>query len=536
MVQAHGFNEAQQPETLARSGAPPRGSLFGRRFAVATDHPLTSLTAMSVLQSGGNAVDAAIAAAAVNVVTKPNRTHLGGDAFALIWHRRSGQVEALNAGGRAPLAASREAFAEGIPPTGPRASTIPGIVDSWVELHARHGSRPLGGLLDPAIGFCEDGFSASLHLSTAMAPLATLAEGPLRAAFTKSGVPYEPGDTFRQPDLGRTLRAIAAEGRDGFYAGPVGGAIAEAMARSGGLITLEDLAAPTAHWQAPVSTTYRGHTVYEQPPPSQGLILLEGLAIAEEFPLAEWGPAGPDATHAMVEATRLAFADLRRYGADPDFEAVPLEPLLSKEHARAQAARIDMARASAHEGVPIASDTTSFVVADEEVAVCYIQSIFAPGGSRFLIPGTGILMNNRMTGFSLDPASPNCLAPGKRTVHTLNNFLVVKDGHLVVGGGTPGADFQVQTNLQVITAVVDGCMDLQAAVDLPRWATSTGGRLSIESRAPDGLRVDLASRGHQLNVTGPWGVRACSQVIASLDDHGWAVASDLRGEGLALAL
>ena len=168
--------------------------------------------------------------------------------------------------------------------------------------------------------------------------------------------------------------------------------------------------------------------------------------------------------------------------------------------------------------------------------MCYIQSVFAPWGSRFLIPGTGILMNNRMTGFSLDPASPNCLAPGKRTVHTLNNFLVVKDGRLVVGGGTPGADFQVQTNLQVITAVVDGGMDLQAAVDLPRWVTSTGGRLSIESRAPEGLRADLTSRGHQLNVTGPWGVRACSQVIASLDDRGWAVASDLRGEGLALAL
>jgi gamma-glutamyltranspeptidase/glutathione hydrolase len=536
MVQARGFNEAQLPDALPHSGAPPRGSISGRRFAVATDHPLASLTAMSVLQSGGNAVDATIAAAAVNVVTKPNRTHLGGDAFALIWRRATGEVEALNAGGRAPVAASPELLGDGIPRTGPRASTVPGLVDSWIEMHSRHGSRPLSTLLEPAIGFCEEGFPVSLHLSTAMATLAAVPEEPLREVFTKSDAPYAHGETFRQPDLGRTLRAIGERGRDGFYAGAVGHAIAEAMSSSGGLVTLEDLAGPAAHWQTPIATTYRGHTVYEQPPPSQGMILLEALSIAEEFPLGDWGASSPDATHAMVEATRLAFADLRRHGADPDFEKVPVERLLSKDYARDRAARIDMARTSKHEGVPIASDTTSFVVADEEMAVCYIQSVFAPWGSRFVIPGTGILMNNRMTGFSLDAASPNCLAPAKRTVHTLNNFLVVKDGRLVVGGGTPGADFQVQTNLQVITAVVDGGMDLQAAVDLPRWATSTGGRLSIESRAPGSLVEALTARGHELRVLGPWGVRACSQVVASLEDGGWSVASDLRGEGLALAL
>ncbi len=530
------FNAVQLPAPLPGLEAPRSGPVMGSRYAVATDHPLASLAAMDVLQGGGNAVDATIAAAAVNVVTKPNRTHLGGDAFALIWHRDTGEVECLNAGGRAPLSATLEAFAGGIPRTGPRASTVPGLVDSWVELHSRHGSRPLAELLRQAIALCDDGFPVSLHLSTAMASLPGAGEEALRATFLKDGSrPYAPGEVLRQRDLGETFRAIAVEGRAGLYEGRVGRAIAASMASSGGLLNLDDLAEPASRWHEPLKSFYRDCAVYEQAMPSQGMILLEALNIAERFPLGEWGLASPDSVHVMVEATRMAFADLRRYGADPDFEHVPLERLLSEDHAREQAARIDLRRSAVAGVAPISSDTTSFVVADEKMAVCYIQSVFAAWGSRFVVPGTGILMNNRMTGFHIDPASPNRLAPGKRTVHTLNNFLVVKDGRLVVGGGTPGADFQVQTNLQVIAGVLDWGLDLQAAVDTPRWATSTGGRLSVESRLSPAIREDLSSRGHQMQVAGPWGVRACSQVISSLD-AGWAVASDLRGEGLALAV
>ncbi len=530
-------NAAQIPLPIAGVESARRGPVMGARFAVATDHPLSAQAAMSVLRGGGNAIDATIAAAAVNVVTKPNRTHLGGDAFALIWHRRSGEVECLNAGGRSSYKATPEAFAEGIPRSGPLAATVPGLVDSWVEMHRRHGTRPLASLLEPAVRLCGDGFPTSLHLSTAMASLANVRDAALRAAFLQpGGEPYAPGQTFRQPELGRTLAAIAADGREGFYGGATGHAIAEAMSAAGGLIDLDDLAVPTAHWQEPLRSSYRGCAVYEQAMPSQGLILLEALKVAERFPLADWGLTSADSVHVMVEATRLAFADLRRFGADPDFESLPVERLLSDDHASELAARIDLSRANAARPVPISSDTTSFVVADEEMVVCYIQSVFAAWGSRFVIPGTGILMNNRMTGFHMDPASPNRLAPGKRTVHTLNNFLVLKDGRLLVGGGTPGADFQVQTNLQVIAGVVDWGLDLQSAVDTPRWATSTGGRLSVETRMAAPLRDELAARGHDLQLAGPWGVRACSQVIASLDGGGWAVASDLRGEGLALAV
>ncbi len=528
---------AQLPPIPAGVEAARRGPVMGARFAVAADHPLTSLTAMNILQSGGNAVDAAIAAAAVNVVTKPNRTHLGGDAFALIWHRDTGQVECLNAGGRAPARAMPEAYAAGIPRTGPRAATVPGLVDSWMELLGRHGTRPIASLLQPAIGFCEDGFPVSLHLATGMAGLPRAQDDALKAAFLKTnGAPYQPGETFRQPELAESFRAIAADGRDGFYAGRVGRAIGVAMSKAGGLIDLDDLAEPAARWQEPLTSSYRGCDVFEQALPSQGLILLIALNVVERFPIADWGILSPDSVHVMVEATRLAFADVRRHAADPDFERVPTEWLLSGEHARELAAAIDLKRATAGAGVPIASDTTSFVVADQKLAVCYIQSVFSPWGSRFVIPGTGILMNNRMTGFNLDAASPNRLVAKKRTVHTLNNFLVVKDGRLIVGGGTPGADFQVQTNLQVIAGVVDWGLDLQAAVDSPRWATGSGGRLSIESRTVPAMVESLAERGHDVHSAGPWGVRACSQVVSSLEGGGWAVASDLRGEGVALGL
>jgi gamma-glutamyltranspeptidase / glutathione hydrolase len=529
------------PGTASLPGieAPRRGPVYGTRLAVAADHPLASFVAMTIFQRGGNAVDAAIAAAAVNVVTKPHRTHLGGDAFALVWHRESGDVDCLNAGGRAPLDVRLERFRQGIPARGPLASTVPGIVDSWSELQGRYGSLPLRELLAPAVQLADHGFPVSFRLSEAMKLIAT-PETPeaLKRAYLKNGdSPYEPGDTLRLPEVAAALSRIAEEGREGFYGGETGNLLAAAMKESGGLIGPEDLEMPTAHWHEPLVTPYRGHVVYEQALPSQGVILLEALNIVEQFPLAKWGAVSADSVHVMAEATKLAFADLRRHGADPLLEEVPLEMLLSKEHAKSRAAEIDLkhARAAAVQITP--SDTTSFVVADEEMAVSYIQSIFSPWGSRFLIPGAGVLMNNRLRGFHLDAASPNRLAPGKRTVHTLNTFLVVKDGQLVVGGGTPGGDFQVQTNLQMIAGVVDWGLDLQSALDMPRWANLAGGRLAIEGRFTLDLHQELVSRGHTVQVVAGWeATLSRGQLIASNPAGGWAVASDLRGEGVALGL
>ena len=519
--------------------APRRGPAYGTRGAIATEHQASALAGLRVLESGGNAIDAAIAVSAVNVVVKPHYTHLGGDAFALIWHRETDKVECLNAGGRAPIAATPDAFADGVPMRGPRASTVPGLVDAWVELHGRHGSRPLAQLLAPAIALAEDGFPVSQRLAGAMALLASdesLAFDSTRALFLSNGAPYRPGELFRQPEFAQTLRDIAERGRNGFYAGRAGQAIASAMRDAGGLIDEDDLAQRTAHWHEPLTTTYRGCTVFEQALPSQGMVLLESLNIIESFPLREWGSSSANSIHAMYEATRLAFADLRRHCGDPEHVDVPVERLLSKEHGALRAKEIDMSRARQPAARVVGGDTTSFVVADGETAVAFIQSVFAPWGSGFSVPSTGILMNNRMNGFSLDPSSPNCLAPGKRTLHTLNNYIVVRDGRLVLAGGTPGGDYQVQTNLQTLVAAIDWQLDIQSAIDAPRWVHAGRGRLAAERRFPDDTLIELEQRGHEVHRLAAWdGTVQRANVIAQTES-GWAAAADARGAGVALAL
>lgn len=531
--------DARQP---AGSTPPHRGPALGTRYAIATDHPAATLAGMETLRRGGSAVDAAIAASAVCAVTKPDRTQLGGDAFALLWQRKTDTVECLNAGGRASHHATLDRFANGIPEAGAAASTVPGIVDSWVELHERHGRLPFAGLLRPAIELAEGGFPVSAQVAAVMAMLADPSSGPggesARRTFLVDGKrPYRPGELLLQPELAETLRRIAADGRNGFYAGETGRAIVEALRAGGGLIDEEDLAQPTALWHEPLAVDYRGHTVYEQAPPSQGIIVLLALKIAERFPIAQWGLASADAAHVMIEAIRLAFTDRRRHVADPLLEDVPVDWLLSDEHTAELAGEIDLSRTNAPALSPAGSDTTSFVVADEEMAVSCIQSIYARWGSGAVIPGTGVLMNNRMLGFHTDPSSPNRVAPGKRAVHTLNTFLVTRDGELVIGGGTPGADYQVQVNLQTIAGVVDRGLDLQSAIDAPRWVSLPDGTVRIETRFPEAMLADLERRGHALQRVGPWyGDVSRSQAIASLPGGGWAAASDIRGEGGALAL
>ena len=515
--------------------------MFGSRFAVASDHPIASLVAMNIMQRGGNAADAAVAVAAVNVVTKPHRTQLGGDAFALVWRRQHNTVDCLNAGGLAPKLATPERFADGIAAAGAASSTIPGLVDAWIELNITYGTMPIERLLEPAIRLAEEGFPVSHRLYGAMTMLPDMRESyadPLRAAFLKNGhTPYAPGETLKQPELAETLNRIADEGREGMHEGHVASLIAKAMEAAGGLIGEADLAGQTAHWHEPLVTSYRDYQIYEQALPSQGIILLEALNIAEQFPLAEWGLGSADAVHVLAEATKLAFADSQRYAADPDIETVPAEELLSKEFAKKRAAEIDLRRANQPGPAALRSDTTEFVVGDEELAVAFIQSIFSPWGSGFMIPGTGILMNNRLRAFSSDPASPNLIKPGKRTIHTLNTFMAIKDDQLVVGGGTPGGDFQVQSNLQTLVGSLDWQLDLQATLDMPRWVALGEDNLTMEARFAPNVRDDLAGRGHKVHVAAAWdGTLARSQVIASRPDGGWAVASDLRGEGVALGI
>jgi gamma-glutamyltranspeptidase/glutathione hydrolase len=419
-------------------------------------------------------------------------------------------------------------------------NTVPSVVDGILELHTRYATLTIDTLLAPAIELAEEGFAVPMRFSGAMHNLTRL-KGPefdeIKRVFLKDGEAYAPGEVLRQPELAKTLQRIVDGGREGFYDGQTAELITKAMSKFGGLVAQDDLREPQAVWGDPISTTFAGCTVYEQPLPSQGIVLLLALNIVEHFPLADWGPASPNALHVMVEATRLAFADSRRYSADPDFEEIPLEALLSKEHGKRQAARIDMKRAQQPVAASFGSDTTEFVAGDGDMAIAFIQTVFSGWGSKFMIPGAGILMTDRLRGFSIDPDAANRLVPGKRTVHTLNTFVALReDGSVAVAGGTPGRDFQVQNNLQTLVANLVWGLDLQQAVDMPRFVTQ-GDRLALEGRFPDPVLDELASRGHDLIRLANWdGGVARTQVIAGLPNGGWAVASDLRGDGVGLAV
>jgi gamma-glutamyltranspeptidase/glutathione hydrolase len=527
-------------ESIEGVWGPNRGPVYGTKYAAASDQPLATMAAMEAMRKGGNAADAIIAASAVNLVTKPYFTQLGGDAFSQVWRRSDGVVDALNAGGRAPKQATPERFPDGIPAAGPLTNTVPSVVDGILELHTRYATLSIDTLLAPAIQIAEEGFPVPVRFAGAMHNLKRL-QGrefdEIKRVFLKDGEPYTPGDVLRQPELAKTLQRIVDGGREGFYEGETAELIMKAMSDFGGLLSEADLREPQAVWGDPISTTFAGCTVYEQPLPSQGIVLLLALNIVEHFPLADWGPASADAVHVMVEATRLAFADSRRYSADPDFETIPLEELLSKEHGKRQAARIDMKRAQQPVAATFGSDTTEFVAGDGDMAVVFIQTVFSGWGSKFMVPGAGILMTDRLRGFSLDPSAANRLVPGKRTVHTLNTFVALReDGSVALAGGTPGRDFQVQNNLQTLAAYLLWGLDPQQAIDMPRFVTH-GERLALEGRFPDAVFDDLASRGHDLIKLANWdGAVARSQVIAGLPNGGWGVASDLRGDGVGLAV
>lgn len=392
-------------------------------------------------------------------------------------------------------------------------------------------------LLAPAIAYAREGFAVSRELELVLAAARGMFSkyDALARMLYVDGEPPRMGQVLRQPALARTLEAVAEGGRDAFYRGEAARAIARAVQAAGGYMMEDDLAGHEADVLAPLSVTYRGFTVYETPPNSQGLILLEELKIVEGYGLAAWGHLSHDAVHHMVEAKKLAFEDRLRFAGDPAFVAFEPARLLTDEWAAERRKRIDPGRASAV-GVPSpANDTTSFVVADAAGNLCsFIQSLYAPFGCGIGIPELGIVMNNRMTGFSLDPASPNVLAPGKRTMHTLNTYMIFRDGRPFMIGNTPGGDYQVQTNLQVITGVLDFGLDVQAAVDAPRWGHGADG-LIVEREMPVATREELSRRGHDVRVqhraTNPTG--RPQAIVIDQEFGAFAGGSDSRGEGAA---
>ncbi|HYM15746.1 MAG TPA: gamma-glutamyltransferase [Dehalococcoidia bacterium] len=528
-----GSEEVMMPGVSDR--APDRGPVLATSGMVASEHPLVAQTGVDVLRRGGNAFDAALAMSALLPVVKPHRNHLGGDAYILAYPARDGRVTAICSGGRAPAAATLERYAGGIPAHGGAAVAVPGLVDAWEELHARWCTLPREELLRPAIRYARGGFPVSRELALTFQlsrGLFAKYETMARELYADGGPPAF-GAIYRQPALADVLDGIAREGRRAFYEGAVAERIARGVRDAGGCMTEDDLASHRAEVLEPLSAGYRGHTVYETPPNSQGLILLEELNIVEGYDLAGWGHLSADAVHHQVEAKKAAFEDRQRFAGDPAFTEFEPARLLTKEWAAGRRASIDRGRARRTAAPMTSSDTTSFVVVDGAGNACsFIQSLYANFGAAVAIEGTGIIMNNRMTGFSLEPSHPNVLAPGKRTMHTLNSYMVFRDGRPYLIGNTPGGDYQVQTNLQVISGVIDFGLDPQAAIDAPRWGDGPGGLL-VEEEMPAATQRELAGRGHDVKpvprTTAPMG-RA--QAIIIDPETGVLIGgSDARGEG-----
>ncbi|HEU5424468.1 MAG TPA: gamma-glutamyltransferase, partial [Nitrolancea sp.] len=411
---------------------PPTDDVMALGGVAASVHPFVTETALDVIRQGGNAVDAAVAAAAVLTVVEPRNGHLGGDTFMLINLPGENRVVALNGSGAAPAAASLEQYVArgGIPKDGLWAASVPGTVHCWGTAVERYGSMPLAGLLAPAIGYARAGVPVSRRLRRMLANEAErFRRFPASARiFVPDGRVPEVGEIFRQPELARSLERIARDGWQDFYSGALARELVQASDELDGLFSLDDFATHDTLERAPLSSDYRGYTVFEQPPVSQGIIVLLALNILRQFDLPSLGPATAATIHLQIEALKLAFEDALCHLGDPDHVELPLEALLSDEHARKQAARI---RPEAAMPFPwpgnIQPDTTYMCAADGQgTVVSYIHSLFA--GCAVVLGDTGALMNNRMLGFNLTPGHPNCLAPGKRPIHTLNSYLVQRDG------------------------------------------------------------------------------------------------------------
>ncbi len=518
---------------------------------VATPHYLATQAGVRMLLKGGNAVDAAVAANLALTVVYHRWCSVGGDLFALHWDAGARQLRALNASGRAPQAMTPAAFAErglsAVPRYGLEAVSVPGAVDGWHELISAHGRLGWKEVFQPAIEYAEEGFPISAKFVEAMGlNLELFRRFPTTAAiFAPGGRIPQPGERFRQPDLARSLRAIAEGGRDVFYSGEVGQAIAAYSQANGGFLALDDLKAHRSNWVAPISTTYRGYQVYEFPPNSQGLAALEMLNILEGYDLAALGHQTPEYLHLLIEAKKLAFADRDRYISDPDFVEIPLDRLLSKDYAAHLRARIDPERATPQVSATGEGDTIYLCAVDGEGnAVSLIQSLFYGFGSGVVAGNTGILLQNRGSYFSLNPAHANYLQPGKRTMHTLTPAMILKEEQPVIVLGTMGGDAQPQIHVQMISNMLDFGMNVQAAISAPRWRSgtytgeegSTAEAVAVEDRISSATLAALEAKGHHIEVEGGWSSAMGHAQAIRIDREQSTLAggADPRADGLAL--
>ncbi|HEY0674135.1 MAG TPA: gamma-glutamyltransferase [Longimicrobiales bacterium] len=487
-----------------------RPDVTGVNAAVVADHPLAAAAGADVLRRGGNAMDAAITMAAVLAVVRPHMNGVGGDAFILYREGKNGKLFALNGSGRAGQMAQPQVFAErglsAVPDTGVLSVTIPGAVRAWADALRRFGSFGLAAALDPAIRYAEEGFPISPKLAADIEEerALLLRDEAMRQVFLAGDRAPAAGTLLRQRDLARTLRTIAEEGADVLYAGALAQRLAEFAVREGALFTLEDLAAHSSTWQEPITSSYHELKVVALPPNSQGVALLMQLNAAELLDVRALKHNSADYIHALVEIKKRVFVERDRYVSDPALSEVPLDRMLSRDRAReiARSVQSTAQKIPSERNGSGTGDTVVLCAVDRNGnVVVLIQSLFSAFGSGRMVPGTGIVLHNRGSLFSLDPAHVNVIAPGKRTYHTLSPAMVLrKDNSLMMAFATPGSDGQTQTLLQVLNNIYLFGMTPQQAVDAPRYRSYADGTLLLDAGVSEEAQAGLTRRGHNVRV------------------------------------
>lgn len=523
---------------LASSTAISADRITGHHFATrseamapeamaATSQPLATQVALDVMQNGGNAIDAAIAANAVLGLVEPTGNGIGGDLYAIIWDAKTERLYGLNASGRSPQGLSLDYFLENgyesIPARGVLPISVPGAVDGWFELHNRFGALPMQAVLQPAIHYAEQGFPVTEVIAYYFERNgAVLKNQPGFAdVFMSDGEMPQKGERFRNPDLANTYKTIAAEGRDAFYKGDMARTMADFVQANGGFLAYEDLANHSSTWVDPVSTNYRGYDLWELPPNTQGIAAQQILNMLENYDLAAMGFDSPEYIHHFVEAKKLAFEDRAKYYSDPAFNEVPVTGLLDKGYARERIKLIDPERAgrSFEPGnPPTEGDTIYLTTADKHGnMVSLIQSNYRGMGSGVTPTGLGFVLQNRGELFALDPAHRNVFAPGKRPFHTIIPAFVTKDGKPLMSYGVMGGATQPQMHAQILINMIDFGMNLQEAGDAPRIlhtgssqptgeVMTDGGVLTLENGFSAATRRELIKMGHTLGeAVGPYG-------------------------------
>ena len=510
-------NEGFEYETL-------RSPAMGLRGVVATSQPLASNAGLDILKRGGNAIDAAVATAAVLTLVEPGSTSLGGDAFIMIYIAEEDKLVGINASGRAPYTMTLDALNERLDKhdmnriSGIYSVSVPGAVDGWFEVLEEYGTMTMAEVLEPAIYYAENGFPVSPIIAGAWRGVERNQEPSTRAALLIDGERApRAGEVFRNPDLAHSFRLLAEHGRDAFYKGPIAEAIVAYSDQHDGFLTMKDFEDHTSTWVEPIYADYKNYRLYELPPNGQGIAALEMIQILENVDLASMGHNSAEYLHQIIEAKKLAYADIQKWNGDPEFNHLPIGEMISTEYARQQFERIDPTRAMERpeSGIPGEGDTVLLEVMDKDNnAVSFIYSIYGGFGSGLVAPGTGFPLQNRAALFSRDPDHINVVEPHKRPFHTIIPAMAFKDGEFLMTFGAMGGAVQPQQHVQLFLNVVEFGMNAQQAVEIPRINHNSGMSVTVEPGIDETELLKLEAMGHEIRRrTSRGGVGGAQMII-----------------------